>query len=140
MTHRLPIRIYYEDTDAGGMVYHAAYLRFAERARTEALRAMGVPHAEMLRDCNLMFVVRRIKIDYLRPARLDESLEVLTRIQHVRPASVTLDQQVRGPAGPCAALIVDLACLPPNGTRPARIPRLWRDAFDRTMRAQSPAN
>ena len=78
MTHRFTLRVYYEDTDAGGMVYHAAYLRFAERARTEALRAMGVPHAEMLRDCNLMFVVRRIKVDYLRAARLDDSLEVFT--------------------------------------------------------------
>ncbi len=138
MTHRHPIRIYYEDTDAGGMVYHAAYLRFAERARTEALREAGVPHARMLRDCNLMFVVRRIKIDYLRPARLDNSLEVRTRVEQVRPASVTLDQTVHGPDGPCAALTVQLACLPPGGTRPARIPRLWRDAFE-TMRAKPPA-
>jgi len=135
VTHRFALRVYYEDTDAGGMVYHAAYLRFAERARTEALRAMGAPHAKMLRDCNLMFVVRRIKIDYLRPARLDDSLEVATRIEQVRPASVTLDQQVHGPEGPCATLAVELACLRPGGTRPARIPRRWRDAFE-TMRAR----
>lgn len=138
MTHRFTLRVYYEDTDAGGMVYHAAYLRFAERARTEALRAMGVPHAEMLRDCNLMFVVRRIKVDYLRATRLDDSLEVFTHIEQVRAASVVLQQQVHGPAGPCTAMTVELACLPPGGTRPARIPRRWRDAFE-TMRADAPA-
>ncbi len=76
--HRYPLRVYYEDTDAAGIVYHANYLRFAERARTEAMRALGIPHAELLRDCNLMFVVRRIKVDYLRPARLDDSLVVVT--------------------------------------------------------------
>ena len=142
MTHRFTLRVYYEDTDAGGMVYHAAYLRFAERARTEALRAMGVPHAEMLRDCNLMFVVRRIKVDYLRAARLDDSLEVFTQIEQVRAASLVLQQQVHGPSGQCAALTVELACLPPigapGGSRPARIPRRWRDAFE-TMRADKPA-
>ena len=138
MTHRFTLRVYYEDTDAGGMVYHAAYLRFAERARTEALRAMGVPHAEMLRDCNLMFVVRRIKVDYLRAARLDDSLEVLTHIEQARAASVVLQQQLHGSYGPCAALTVELACLPLGGSRPARIPRRWRDAFE-TMRADKPA-
>ena len=76
--HRYTVRVYYEDTDAAGIVYHANYLRFAERARTEALRELGIPHAELLREHNLMFVVRRIKVDYLRPARLDELLVVLT--------------------------------------------------------------
>ena len=65
--HRYAVRVYYEDTDAGGVVYHANYLRFAERARTEALRDLGIPHAELLRQFGLMFVVRRIKVDYLAP-------------------------------------------------------------------------
>src|ERR1700722_16228054 len=86
--HRYVVRVYYEDTDAGGMVYHANYLRYAERARTEALRSLGIPHAELVRLHNLMFVVRRIKVDYLRPARLDESLIVITQPLQVGGASV----------------------------------------------------
>ena len=70
--HRYAVRVYYEDTDAGGVVYHASYLRFAERARTEALRDLGIPHAELAAAIRLMFMVRRIEVDYLRPARLDE--------------------------------------------------------------------
>jgi tol-pal system-associated acyl-CoA thioesterase len=65
--HRYILRVYYEDTDAGGVVYHANYLRFAERARTEALRDLGVPHAEMTAEFGLMFMVRRVKLDYLAP-------------------------------------------------------------------------
>ena len=127
--HRHTVRVYYEDTDAAGIVYHANYLRFAERARTEALRDLGIPHAEMLRDCNLMFVVRRIKVDYVRPARLDDSLEIATQLGTMRAGSVVLHQTVRGPNGPCANIEVELACVPPNGTWPARIPQRWRDAL-----------
>ena len=81
--HRYPVRIYYEDTDAGGIVYHANYLRLAERARTEALRELGIPHAELVARFNRMLVVRRAKLDYLEPARLDDSLIVLTAPVHV---------------------------------------------------------
>ncbi len=140
MSHRYVLRVYYEDTDAGGIVYHANYLRFAERARTEALRQMGVPHAEMLRDCNLMFVVRRVKVDYLRPALLDDSLEVVTRVGAMRAGSVVLHQDVRGPNGSCAVIEVELACVPPGGTWPARIPQRWRDAFNAMQAAGPPAD
>ena len=71
--HRHPVRVYYDDTDAGGIVYHANYLRFAERGRTEALRELGVPHAAMSAEHGLFFMVRRIKVDYLAPARLDRT-------------------------------------------------------------------
>ena len=77
--HRHAIRVYYEDTDAGGVVYHANFLRFAERARTETLRELGIPHAEMTRQFGLMFMVRRVKLDYLAPARLDDLIVVVTR-------------------------------------------------------------
>jgi acyl-CoA thioester hydrolase len=76
--HRYAVRVYYEDTDAGGVVYHATFLRFAERARTEALREMGIPHAELVQQFASMFVVRRIEVDYLRPAHIDDSLIVVT--------------------------------------------------------------
>ena len=109
--HRYAVRVYYEDTDAGGIVYHATYLRYAERARTEALRELGVPHAELVQSCNLMFVVRRIEVDYLRAARVDNSLVVETEVLVAGAASATLRQTVRGAAGVCAVLMVKLACV-----------------------------
>jgi acyl-CoA thioester hydrolase len=124
--HRYPVRVYYEDTDAGGVVYHASYLRFAERARTEALRDAGIPHAELLERFTLMFVVRRAELDYVRPARLDESLVVITEPLAVGGASVILRQDVRGPSGSCAVLTVRLACVKPGEGRPGRLPQRWR--------------
>lgn len=124
--HRYPVRVYYEDTDAGGIVYHATYLRFAERARTEALRDLGIPHAEMMERFNLMFVVRTLTIDYFKPARLDDSLTVETSAREVGGATILLRQDVAGPLGICATLSVRLACLHPGETRPGRIPPRWR--------------
>src|SRR3954470_22247233 len=109
--HRYAVRIYFEDTDAGGVVYHANYLRYAERARTEALREAGIPHAELVERFNMMFVVRRVEVDYLHPARLDDSLTVVTEPLAVGGATVTLRQDVRGPEGSCAVLAVRLACV-----------------------------
>src|SRR6201986_1521280 len=99
--HRYTLRVYYEDTDAGGVVYHACYLRFAERARTEALRDAGIPHAELLANHGVMFMVRRIEVYYLRSARLDDSLTVVTESLMVGGASATLVQDVQGPHGSC---------------------------------------
>src|SRR3984885_1323375 len=108
--HAYTLRVYYEDTDAGGVVYHASYLRYAERARTEALRDLGIPHAMLVARYGLMFVVRRIKVDYLRPARLDESLTVVTEPLAVGGASLVLRQEVCGTGGIYAVLEVQLAC------------------------------
>ncbi len=124
--HRYAVRVYYEDTDAGGVVYHATYLRFAERARTEALRDVGIPHAELLRQFDSMFVVRRIEVDYLRPAHVDNSLIVVTELLSVGGATVTLRQDVRGPEGSCAVLTVRLACVRPLNGKPGRLPQRWR--------------
>ncbi|MGA9867064.1 MAG: tol-pal system-associated acyl-CoA thioesterase [Acetobacteraceae bacterium] len=136
--HHLRVRVYYEDTDAGGMVYHATYLRYAERARTEALRDLGVPHADLVRDCNLMFVVRRAKVDYLRPARLDDSLDIVTEPLVLRAAAVTLRQDIRGLLGSCAVADIELACVMLDTSRPARIPPRWRAAFEGMLAAGSP--
>src|ERR1700760_681040 len=127
--HRYDVRVYYEDTDAGGVAYHASYLRFAERARTEALRAAGIPHAELLEGFTLMFVVRRMEVDYLRPARLDESLTVVTEMLEVGGASVTVRQDVRGPEGSCAVLTARLACVKPGAGKPGRLPQRWRSVL-----------
>jgi acyl-CoA thioester hydrolase len=136
--HRYAVRVYYEDTDAGGVVYHANYLRFAERARTEALRDLGVPHTEMSENFGLMFMVRRVNLDYLAPARLDDSLVVATRTLAVKAASVELRQsflRIRGridPGGAMQTLAIAkplLACVRVADGRPARIPPRWRDAL-----------
>lgn len=127
--HRYAVRVYYEDTDAGGVAYHATYLRFAERARTEALRDLGIPHGELVERFTLMFVVRRLEVDYLRPARLDDSLTVITEPIEVGGASMLLRQDVRGPEGSCAVLTIRLACVAPGGTKPRRMPPRWRVAL-----------
>jgi acyl-CoA thioester hydrolase len=137
--HRYQVRVYYEDTDAGGVVYHANYLRFAERARTEALRAVGIPHSEMVGRFALMFMVRRIEVDYLRPARPDESLCVETEVQAVGGATVLLRQAVHGPAGLCADLRVRLACVQTGGNKPGRIPPRWRETLAAMHDAGRPA-
>lgn len=126
------LRVYYQDTDAGGIVYHANYLNFAERGRTEALREMGIPHAEMLRQFGVMFVVRKVIVDYQRPARIDEALRVETRVVRVGGASVTLRQEIlrdggaRGDSDSLAVLQLDLACATPAG-KATRMPEAWRE-------------
>jgi acyl-CoA thioester hydrolase len=125
--HRYQVRVYYEDTDAGGVVYHASYLRFAERARTEALRDLGIPHAELLERFSLMFMVRRMEVDYLRPARVDDLLRIDTEVLAVGGASAELRQTVRGPRGECVALRLRLACVRTDGgNKPGRLPPRWR--------------
>ena len=129
--HRYTARVYFEDTDAGGVVYHANYLRFAERARTEALRDLGAAHAEMTSLYGLMFMVRRVKLDYLAPARLDDSLLVVTRFLALRAASVELRQSFfrNGEDRPLVVLEVLLACVRVADQRPGRVPERWRVAL-----------
>ena len=92
--HQFQIRVYYEDTDAGGIVYYANYLKFAERARTEMMRERGFSHGHLFHRQGLAFVVRRCSVDYRYPARLDESLTVQTLIGKVRRASFDLHQRI----------------------------------------------
>ena len=135
--HRWPLRVYFEDTDAGGMAYHANYLRWAERARTESLRAMGLPHQMLMEDHNSILVVRRIEVEYWRPAKLDDAVVVETRVVAVRGVTIVLDQRMVPEDGgqgaqerPLAALRVELACIDRDGLRPKRIPEPWRSALD----------
>ncbi len=139
--HRYVTRVYYEDTDAGGVVYHANYLRMAERARTEALRELGVPHADLTAQHGLFFMVRRIKLDYAAPARLDEAVAVVTRPVAIGPATIELRQSFfrddgRPATRPLVVADVLLACVGRSaregaGLRPARIPDRWRAALAR---------
>ncbi len=129
MVYRLKLRVYYEDTDAGGIVYHARYLAFAERARTEALRDAGVPHDELVTHFGLIFVVRRIKMDYLRPVRLDAEMVVETGPWSLRGATVEVEQAFSVAGAQTGRLSVGLACIRTVDGRPARIPQRWREAL-----------
>ncbi len=129
MTYHLNLRVYYEDTDAGGIVYHARYLAFAERARTEALRQAGVPHDELVTQFGLIFVVRRIKMDYLRPVRLDAELIVETGPWALGGATVDVQQRFMVAGQETGRLSAGLACIRSSDGRPARIPHRWREAL-----------
>ena len=120
-THRQAIRVYFEDTDAAGIVYYANYLKFAERARTDMLRDLGISHAEMMKRDGLVLVVRRCEIDYLKPAKLDDLLTVETEAAKLGGASVDLRQRVLRGNDVLADLKVLVVCIGPDG-RPARIP------------------
>ncbi len=121
MTHRFPVRVYHEDTDLGGVVYHANHLKFIERGRSELLRVAGVSQSE-LKDDGILFVVRRIEADYLKPALYDDALDILTRPEKVTPARIVLDQRVERNGETLFAAVVTLACMSRTG-RPVRVPR-----------------
>ncbi len=123
----LSVRVYYEDTDAGGIVYHAAYLRFAERGRTEFIRELGLDQHKLRAEQGLGFAVTSLQIDYLKPAVLDDALVVRTRSVDVRAASAVFSQTIERDGEPIARLVVRVACLDRNG-RPARLPPTLRHA------------
>jgi acyl-CoA thioester hydrolase len=126
--HVLRLRVYYEDTDAGGVVYYANYLRYAERARTEFLRCVAGTAAERMRADGMAFAVRHCTADYRRPARLDDAIEVHTRITDVGGASLAARQEVRRGAELLVEMTVRLACM--NGLgRPARMPTAVKRAL-----------
>ncbi|MCP4957449.1 MAG: tol-pal system-associated acyl-CoA thioesterase [Photobacterium aquimaris] len=117
-----PITIYYEDTDVGGVVYHANYLKFFERARTELLRYIGLSQQQLFAD-NMSFVVRSMNIDFIRGAKLDDQLVVNTTIQNVRRASIEFNQELVNDDNVvfCSA-IVKIACINPTIMKPIALP------------------
>jgi len=123
--HRWPVRVYFEDTDALGIVYYANYLRFVERARTEFLRELGTDHSAMIAEDGLNFAVTRCEIDYLLPARLDDLLEVETSLLEIGGARLGLLQTVRRGGEEIARVKVMLACTNRAG-RPRRLPAVLR--------------
>ena len=118
----LPVRVYYEDTDAAGVVYYANYLRFLERARTEWLASLGHPVAELERAHGIVFVVRRLEVDYKLPARLSDTLDVTVDVETLGGASLTVSQRILRNATLVVAARVMLACVDRERMKPARIP------------------
>ncbi len=117
-----PVRVYYEDTDFGGVVYYANYLRYFERARTEWLRSLGVDHQRLAREAGLQFVVRRAEIDFLRGARLDDELSITVECTETKRAYLMLRQRALRGAEPMAAALVQAACVRRDDFKPVPIP------------------
>jgi acyl-CoA thioester hydrolase len=123
--HHFPLRVYYADTDAGGIVYHATYLDFAERARTEMMRLFGLDQVQLQKDHGLLFAVRSCEIDYRRPARLDDLLEIRSSVTHLGGASLHVSQSIWRGAEELVRLVIRLVCMHFNG-RAMRIPAAIR--------------
>ncbi|MEQ8227082.1 MAG: tol-pal system-associated acyl-CoA thioesterase [Rhodospirillales bacterium] len=128
--HRMPLRVYYEDTDAGGIVYYANYLKFAERARTELLRELGFENSTILEQKGIALAVRRVSAEYLKPARLDDALSVETRVTSVKGATVDMAQVVRRDGEDLVQMNLTLACMNMDG-RPVRLPAEVRTEMSR---------
>ncbi|MBK5968694.1 MULTISPECIES: tol-pal system-associated acyl-CoA thioesterase [Thiorhodovibrio] len=120
-----PVRVYYEDTDAGGLVYHANYLRFFERARTEWLRALGYEQDQLREDEDLLFVARRAEIRFQHPARFNDALLVSASISAHGGASIDFDQDIRRQADGqlCCSATFNIAAISAARQRPKRIPQ-----------------
>lgn len=126
-TFSWPLRIYYEDTDLSGVVYHANYLRYFERARTEWVRALGLAQDRLMQSEGLAFTVADLQIRYLRPARLDDDLEVTVTVAQRRRASLLFEQQLRRQRDPneiLATAQVRVACVDVRNFRPRPLPAL----------------
>ncbi len=123
----LPVRVYYADTDAGGVVYHASYVNFLERARTEWLRAFGYTGLGMMREFGMLFVVRSLKVDYLKPALLDDLLTVSAQLKDIGRSRMTVHQTVRRDDELLAEGEVHLVCVTRDGFKPVAIPDVLRD-------------
>jgi acyl-CoA thioester hydrolase len=123
-----PVRVYYEDTDAGGVVFYANYLKFFERARTEMLRAMGYEQDQLMAEQGIIFVVRSVQVDYLMPARFNELLQVTAKVSVAKKASLTFEQNIsrNTPTGDAvlASGVIRIACLDASTLRPKAIPEI----------------
>lgn len=128
---RWPVRVYYEDTDAAGLVYHSNYLKFMERARTEWLRHLGHSQEELRSKENIVFVVRQMDVRFMRPARIDQLLDVTARIMHCGGASLLFEQAVcdTGAELLCSAQ-VEVACIDAVTLKPRRLPEFIREELD----------
>ena len=129
----LPVRVYYEDTDAAGVVYYANYLKFLERARTEWLRALGFEQTRLAEQLGIAFVARSIAAEYLKPARLDDLLNVSSAIESVGRAQVVFAQSILRDGAKGTQLLLTatmrIACIEPSRMRPAAMPNDIYETF-----------
>lgn len=124
-----PVRVYYEDTDTGGVVYYANYLKFFERARTEWLRSFGLNQDKLAQEEGLIFVVRRALLDFVRPARLDDMLEVTVEPQKLARVYIDLAQEARCGTQVLARAAIRVACLDQRSFKPVAIAQSLRESI-----------
>lgn len=124
-----PVRVYYEDTDAGGVVFYANYLKFYERARTEMLRDMGFEQDELIDQESVIFVVRSVQVDYLKPAKFNNMLAVSAQLSLVKSASLTFEQTIVCENELLSKAVIRIACLDSTTMRPKLIPDLLKQAL-----------
>jgi len=122
----LPVRVYFQDTDAGGVVYHASYVNFMERARTEWLRTHGYSNAGLMKEFGVVFVVRSLKLDYFKPALLDDLLEVTAQIKEIGRSRLTLLQNVLRGDEVLTEGEIHLVCVSLEGFKPVSVPEVLR--------------
>ncbi len=137
--HRLTLRVYYQDTDAGGVAYHARYFDFGERARMEMLGLLGISQQSLAGEDGLMFVARHGEIDWFAPALLEDVLEVASWVHHIGGASMGITHEIRRAGEVLARLALRLVCVERATVRPARLPERVRAAVQPYFLAQSAA-
>ena len=130
-----PVRVYYEDTDGGGVVYHANYLKFMERARTEWLRSLGFEQTALKSQMRIMFVVRGLALQYLRPANFDDALMVSTRLTRTGRSLLQFEQTIQRDDTLLTQATVEVACIDAEHFKPVTIPTPIRNAMQMTESA-----
>ena len=130
--HRFPVRVYFEDTDLSGVVYHANYLRYMERARSDMLGVGGIDQRAAFEAGDGSYAIASVNIRYAAPAKLDDALVVVSRIKQVRAAGVAIHQRVMRDGLVLAEADVVAALIAPNG-RPRRQPRAWVEIYERLV-------
>lgn len=135
--HTISYRAYFEDTDAGGVVYHANYLNFCERARTELLLKGGYSNLTLQQDTGVIFVVRHIEMDYLKPLRLEDEFTILTTISEIKRTSVVFDQAIKKEEDIVFKAKVTLVCVGSLDVRPVKIPADLHRAFSTYLTEQT---
>ena len=125
----MPVRVYFQDTDAGGVVYHASYLNFMERARTEWMRTHGYSNAGLLKEFGVVFVVRSLKLEYLKPALLDDMLDVTAQLKEIGRSRITIVQSVLRKDGILAEAEVHLVCVSLETFKPVSVPEVLRNQW-----------
>jgi len=132
ITHDFPVRVYYDDTDAGGVVYHANYLKFTERARTESLRAMGFENSKIRDEHGVIIVVKSLEAEYLSPSKLDDLLTIQTRILSIKNTSFVMEQKAIRDNICIFSMNVILVFVNKDG-RPTKIPDAVKAAFQQSL-------
>ena len=131
-TFDFPQRVYFEDTDAGGVVYHAQYVKFLERARTEWLRYLGFTNSELERKYTMLFIVSEIAVEFVKPARLDDAVNISVAIENLGRVRVTFHQEIRRGEDTLVKARVSVACVMAETFKPIEIPTDVRKKMEAT--------